>query len=413
MSVVSQPVDAEPSQSRIRLVPIQELLSQVSDSCDLEEWIFKQASQGLCRLYWPIPWDRCAFSAPSYEDEPDDQGLKAWTYWKQRPEVKFARVDPKFAEQISTQYRAYISSFPDGLFVPGDVTADSGVLQPTAFKVCIRVSLHTQLTPPADDANEVTRDKLYVDESFLTQVRAHFDDTSSASAAHYTTTVPTGMVSASIRTESPEIVGRTASPTQADTNTQLESSPADGDDPYRLKGRVDAVYLLYRIAERCAHHPEYKCAPSSEKRKKIAKEVFEQLLGEMGTSTSGRQMRRLFGKTRLNYALHLINPDFDHIRGRPEEKRTDWPPALGKSLLAQPDERRRQFVTDMLRLIIGGAEQWLSFDASPPANITKHQALRQWLEDHGITGAQELKETFAIITWNGKSPQTPPRFAGR
>lgn len=187
--------------------------------------------------------------------------------------------------------------------------------------------------------------------------------------------------------------------------------------------------MLYRTAERCALHPEFisaskaandkEATAKAKEWKKIALETFNQLLGEMAKASDEenqlqRKLQSLFGATRLNYALHLIDPGYNHNNGRPAGERGKWPPAMGEEFLAQPDARRQEFVTPMLALIIGGAEYWLQIATEAPAGrTTKQQALQQWLEDRGLTGRQELETAFAVIAWksNVDSMPTPPKFA--
>lgn len=440
MSAISQAiVDAAPSRSRVRLVPLADLLGQANDAHALEKWLFQQASQGLCRLYWPIPWNRCAFSGPFDKDIPLDRGLERWPTrdetnpdcWKERPEVKYVRIAAKFSERISARFRAYVLLFRDGLFVPSDVTADSGLLEPTTFKARIRVSMHTQPAPrtstlgcdqappyleDTDDATLVTRDNIYVEEGMWEQARAYLKQPSSLSAtalAHIE----------AIQIEHPSTA------TAAAIRVQHADGPATGEcmdtvaaasyvtDPFKLRGRADGLYVLYLTAQRCAANPAYRNATKPEERKKFAKQAFDQVLaGIADDSVSKLQvgMHKLYGKTRLNYALRLIDPAYDHNRGRPKGQWLDWPPGPGRALVDQPDERRQDFVTDMLRLLIGGAEQWLRYKEVPPVgHSTKSKALKHWLIEHGITGSGEVKTAFAVITWNGHRPQPLPGSATR
>jgi hypothetical protein len=189
------------------------------------------------------------------------------------------------------------------------------------------------------------------------------------------------------------------------------------DDPYELKGRSDGVYILYRTTQHCAKNPEFSSDDVS-KRHRIALTTFEQLLEEMskGDDVENKRyknLQKLYGPTRLNHALVLIDPKYNPRNGiKGGLTRADWPPVKGKSFLAQPDDRRKPFVSDMLALIIGGVETWIDLGANFPEGQTKQQVLLAWLLDHGVANVGQLKTVFAAICWNGSGAiPTPPKSA--
>jgi hypothetical protein len=201
------------------------------------------------------------------------------------------------------------------------------------------------------------------------------------------------------------------------TTALTETKNVGDDDPYDLKGSCDGAYVLYLTAARCARNPVFVGASKPDERKKIAHDTFDQLLDEMAKGgneerTRQKSLRRLYRSTRLDFALHLIDPEYDPNRGLPKKKWREWPTAKGKKFLAQPDTPRQQFMTDMLALIIGGAEFWQKLeDQTRDENTAKNKVLEQWLVEHGLVGVGELQTAFAVITWNGQNSQKPPKFA--
>lgn len=422
--------DGTPSPSRVRLVPLEALLDRASDRQELEWWTLKQASQGQCRIYWQVPWDRCAFSGPFDEDIPVDRGLTAWptrdetlpACWKARPEVKFVRIGGKFMESLAKNCYAYPLSFPDGLYVPGDVTHDSGVLAPTTYKVRIRISLHTTPAPRTDSSGsdvapaylvgtaevpEVDRRALWVEEGLVAELDPYFQGS------------PLPSIVLTVAKEADPICSVEPASTASASVSPTKSRNFVGEaDPYRLSERAPALYALYTTSRLCASAPDYKSAATSAKRRKVAKETLSQQLTEIEASGARtpqtRNIRRLFGKTRIASAIRLIDIHYDHNCGREKRNWIEWPTLQGKAILDEHDDRRKTFVTDILRLMIAGADFWHELSLSPPLHgSTKQQALQLWLEEHGFIGTDELKTAFAIITWNGQAPQIPPKFASR
>jgi hypothetical protein len=430
MSVTSDRDDAVHVNPRVGLIQLKELLDQANKPHELRRWIFERAEHELCRVYFPLPWLVFAFPGPEgcasvclqtpTETNPD--------MWKERNEIKFVRLAPKVAGQFRDRGRIDVPYFPDGLFVPRDVSVDSGLLEATTFSTWLHV-LNTLYLAPIGEASHpdqnvrdcvtITVNDLFVEDSVRDDVHNHFDGSPPTEPNAFEIargTKPTSRPSVA----KPAVAATTLTDAVPEAlTTAPESTDVRADDPYGLKGRSDGVYMLYLTAERCSTDPEFVSASKPDDRRKIARETFEQLLTEVASRGRDERARKsklsdLFGKTRLNYALHLIDPEYDHNNGRPLEERGKWPPAMGEEFLAQPDARRQDFVTPMLALIIGGAEYWLQLaKESPAGRTTKQQALQQWLEDHGLTGRQELETVFAVIAWKSDvdSIPTPPKFA--
>ncbi|OOG38525.1 hypothetical protein [Rhodanobacter sp. C05] len=428
--------EAVPTHSRSHVVLLADVLDLAIDASALRRLILEGASTEEYRLYWPIPSDRMVFSGPWDGGNPE-YAKKSMTpadgympaAWTPRPNVRFVRLAPKVAQQFLAT-KSYIqdpifeSDFKDGLFIPDDVSVSSGLFAVTAFSAHLRLSHPACLDRVSErgvpsSSVEIRFHEIYIDKSTRDHIRGHLQEQLSASPATHVATATEVTEATLAITERAETVSVGTDKTSATTNADPGLKSVESGDPYELKGRSDGVYVLYKTAERCAGNHAFGSASKAQDRQDIALETFNQLLDEMAKGSDNEKARRrslqqLFTSTRLKYALYLIDPEFDHNRGRSLDQRCEWPPAAGKDFLAQPDERRQVFVTDMLALIVGGTEQWLNFSANlPAAGGTKQAALQHWLEDHGLTGSDELKTAFAVIVWGraGGSIPTPPKFA--
>lgn len=434
MSLASEPSESVRSASRVRLVPLNDLVQQVDNEDEFRVWIFDRVARGECNIYWRVLWPLCAFFdrrdevSFSLRARPDTDP----DMWKERPDVRFVRLTTRDAQQFKNLDVVSVVSFRDGLFVPEDVAANTGLLEAINFSGKVRVSDPSRPAPetPIDsayhskqDAIKVLLTELYVEDSVRDDIRDHFDDSPSQEITPFMLACGLKPGWNSKTSRGVEVKPRQADVTSPSVETvpvaappQSDSKHASEGDPYQLQGRCDGVYMLYLIAKRCSMDPKFVSASKSSERKELARKAFARLLNEMAEGGDDQRIRKsklsdLFRKTRLNYALRLIDPQFNHELGR-EKEQLEWPTPQGKALLAQPDTRRQAFVTDMLRLIMGGAEYWLDIRATRPANGgTNGAALQQWLEDHGLTGVEELKTAFAAITWNGQTFQIPPKFA--
>lgn len=425
MSVTSEHVDATQTKPPICLVPLKKLLDKANKPFELRRWIFEQAGRELCRVYVPLPPFWFAFPEPeggasvsmqtSSEANPNA--------WKKQAEIKFVRLAPKDAEQFGKRGRMDVYHFPDGLFVPNDVSVDSGDFESTTFSGWLRVSSTLAGGPSYSDQNvqnflTIMVNDLFVEDSVRNDVRSHFDDSPPTQPLPLDIACGKKLVSHSSVDEPTVPTPQSTDAIPPVVTTLPENTDVIADDPYGLKGRCDGVYVLHLTAERCSKDPNFVGASKPSERKKIAHGKFADLLDEMAKGSNEdnarqKRLRQLYGATRLNYALRLIDREFDHNAGRTADDRGEWPPSVGKEFLADPDPRRQEFVTPMLALIIGGAEYWLQLAQPPAGSPTKQQALQRWLIDHGITGTDELKTAFAMIAWNGNvnSIPSPPKFA--
>ncbi len=436
MSSASEPTEPTRSTSRVRLVPLSDVIQEVDNEDEFRVWIFDRVARGECNIYWRLKWPLCAFF-----DRRDEMplGLLARSdahpeMWRERPEVKFVRLATDDAQKFKTQDAVPVATFQEGLFVPDDVAVNKSWLEAINFSGKIRVSHPDRPAPevptdskyhPEQDLIKVWYDELYVEEATSDDVRRFFDDCPIQEITPYMLACGLKPGWNSKTSRGVEVKPRRADVTLSSVETEPVTVPpqtgtkdANEDDPYELQGRCDGVYMLYLTAQRCSMDPEFARASKPDDRRKIAHDTFERLLDEMMKRGGDQRTRKsklsdLFRKTRLNYALRLIDPEFDHNAGRSADDRCEWPPTVGKLFLAPPDPRREEFVTPMLALIIGGAEYWLQLAKPAAGSPTKQQALQQWLEEHGLTGTDELKTAFAVIAWNSNvtSIPAPPKFA--
>lgn len=433
MHLESDPNDPTRAASRVRLVLLRDLMQSVDNEYELSSWIFNRVSERKCNVYWRLPWNKFVFSwlgDDLWEGEKvslmRNQPHTDPQMWKERPEVRVVRIASESATLFKSQRSVNILTFPDGLFTPADVAADTGLFQATKFAGQLRVSDASQPAPmasiydvchPEEGFTKIYVEDLYLEESMRGDIRDHFDDTPSQEITPYMVRMD---LKPGYRSKKRHLDAATADTNEpvriSDYTTTGNDEPDDG-DPYGLKGRCDGVFALYLAAERCGRNPAFANASRAEERKQVAREVFDNVFDEMNSktvNTRAQPIRTLYGKTRREHAIRLIDPSFNYNEGRDQEVRIDWPPAQGRALLDMPDEKRQPFVTDMLRLIIGGAAFWLSLKTTPPASgTTMNDALSRWLEDHGVIGTQNLDTALSAITWNGQAFQTVPKHARR
>ena len=422
--------------SRTSVFLLTNVLNQASDPRALRNVILEGVSNKTYRLYWPVPADRIAFSRSNDRSDPhyrkpmsfwDERNPEAWT---RRPDVKFVGLLPNLAQhflEITSifQHPVFELNFEGGLFIPDDLSVSSQLFEATEFTTQLRLSHPDRLDRVTDQGTpssmvEIKFHELYLDENTLNHVRGYLQDLPSASAATSTATSPTHTEAPPEITEPAATAAAVAGTTPPTTLTEESAHNARTDDPYELKGRSDAVYVLYLTAARCAHNQAFKEELNPKKRRVIAKSVFDELLNEMMNGSDEeralqKRLRTLFGKIRLRSALILIDPEYSPNAGQDEKNWVDdWPPAQGKAFLAEPDQRRQPFVTDMLRLIICGVDQWLSLKTTPPPDGgTQQEALGQWLVAHGVIRTQGFRTAFAVITGSDSSIPSLPKYAAR
>lgn len=420
VSTGRQATDA-PHWPLIRLTRLWDVLNQAKNWNELCKWFINHAGSGRYQMYWKVP---SGYTVLSGAHSPFDFGLSTSSpqlpaAWSVLPKVKFVRLAPGVVEKVARQAYlegsnakppVWIDRFLGGLSVPDDVSMPGGLLYEA---LPVTVELHiASANPTATNAWEmmdVLATQVFVDDSVYDEIRQQLKD--APSAEDHADQSKTATASATTHPEAQRTPAVAASVDPLGDATNI-------DDPYELKGRSDGVYTLYLTAERCARNPAFKQELNSKIRREIAHKVFDQMLNEMAMggeaeSLIQKKLRQLFTAIRLNHALRLIDPEYDHNSGRAKHQCDEWPPAPGKAYLARPDQRRLKFVSAMLALIIGGTEQWLKFSSKlPAAGGTKQAALQQWLQDHGLTGTDELKTAFAVIAWSsaGGSIPTPPKY---
>jgi hypothetical protein len=423
---------------RIRLVLLSDVLDQASDTGSLRNAVLDGALKGKYQLYWPIPIGQLAYSGPVKEAGWQRPFLNVdYRTFREapipRPNIKYLQIGAKeiqhFLQVYALPWMFQVpisnSEFKDGLFIPDDLSLSSGLFEVTKF------STQIYLLDPACNENgdgtyrdtrknsvEIRFSNLYVDERTRDDLLAQFQHLSNPSLAAITAENAEDK-------EELSVITAQAAQASADGNPGVEDDGSQpklevDEDPYELKGRSDGVYILYKIAERCSLDHAFADAENADDRYQIATTIFNQLLDEMAQGSDSdnerqKKLRSLLRDTRLGLALKLISPTYVHGSGvAGKVRREEWPPAMGKALLAEPDERRQKFVTDMLAIILRGVQYWSDYDGKVADGVTKQELLKQWLEDHGVTGVGELTTAFTLIAWNGNgSIPTPPKSAAR
>jgi hypothetical protein len=427
MNVTKGPFDAAVLTTRIRLLPLNHLLDKANKPDELRRWILERAGHDLCRVYFPLPWMTFAFPWPEAV-APNPLGLQPETGfdgWKERTEIKFVRLAPEVVGQFQYRGRMDVRLFPDGLFVPNDLPVNSELLEATTFSTGLRVMNALYLWPvgqtnqPDSDLRDcvtIMSNDLFVEDRVRNDVRDHFDDSPRTERTPYERATGIEEAPKSNATNSAIDEAKSSHTATDVANKAPETSVVEDPDPYGLKGRSDAVYALYQTAEWCARNPEFASAAKAQERLGIALKTFSEIMD--GRASAGREennrqekLRHFLSKTRLNSALRLIDPHYVYNNGRTLKQQGEWPPAAGQTFLAQQDIRRQTFVTDMLRLMIGGVERWHDLDLSDFPKGTKRQAvLQRWLEKHGVAGTGVLKTAFEVITWNGGGVPALPKY---
>lgn len=128
MSLASEPSESVRSASRVRLVPLNDLVQQVDNEDEFRVWIFDRVARGECNIYWRVLWPLCAFFdrrdevSFSLRARPDTDP----DMWKERPDVRFVRLTTRDAQQFKTHDAVKVAYFEQGLFLPDDVAANTG-----------------------------------------------------------------------------------------------------------------------------------------------------------------------------------------------------------------------------------------------------------------------------------------------
>lgn len=411
----------ESADEQIRLMQLSDALSGAQNHAVVRNHVLTATSMGAAVLYWAIPSALSAFAGPdgfSYDlnvSSFDARQLSIGAYgrivaleraagltsWIPQPTVRFVRLDAAVAAELVVSQRARTARFPDGLHMLDGTAMAKKLLVATTFSTPIRVAPpHVReaamLAPgmPATetpDAVDILLSDVYVKESFVKilreRLRLHQD---------------AGRVL--LRHRKGQQVARVKSNI---TNRGPLSNPTVNDDPYKLKDRAPAVYALYRTAELCSRNPDYQLELSTRgERKEIASAVLEHL------AESSPGLRKVFKKVRRGYAATLIDPERDPNEGLSSEDQRTWPTKSAATLLELVDERRQSFVNQTLGLAIYAAQYWLALPTTASGGEkSRVPALDAWLVEHGLTGEQERKTLFPIITFDGVKFVSAPKSA--
>lgn len=340
--------------------------------------------------------------------------------WSLLPKVEFVRLAPSIVKQVARQaYRTgtfikpgvSADRFPGGLSTPDDVSLRDGQYETLPFNL----ELHIASTDPAAinawEKMDVFFPQVFVDDSVYQEISALLEDTLTSVDKSGRTEIAQALAASHPEAHESPVIAAGDDPQAASDDPQLNGTTPD--DPYELKGRSDGVYILYKTAEQCARNAAFSEMEPADRRK-FAEEIFENLLGEMaqgGAEERDRQskLRGFFKKKRRYLAFRLIDPQYHPNEGKSESEWIDWPTSQGKAFLDQPDERRQGFVSEMLALMLGGTEYWLSLEKQEdPAAPTRRLALMLWLKYRGVIRTEQLRTTFEVIAWEGNGvPKLP------
>jgi hypothetical protein len=416
----------------IRLTRFLDVINRVESRSELCKWLFNHAGSETCQMYWPVPEGSFVLCISHLKNSgrgtsiSQVEGPALPEIGMPLLEVKFVRLSPHVVQMVASEAARHnmfqgldISDkrFFGGLSVMEDGSDTSGPYQSLPSSVELRITSASLASTDALGEIEIKYPGTYIDETVYQHIGAFLRDAPNDAVEVKSVVSNVGADAHSGERRGISAVASNPSETVSLTTiTKSQVDPIATDDPYKMKGRSDGVYILYKTAERCSLDLAFVNAGNADERYRIATTIFYQLLDEMAKgSDSGnerqKKLRRLFGKTRLESALKLIRPTYDHNSGLGEDERCEeWPPAMGKALLAEPDERRQKFVTDMLAIILRGVEHWSDSDAKLANGVTKQGLLKKWLEDHGVTRVSELTTAFTLIAWNGNgSIPIPPK----
>jgi hypothetical protein len=420
----------------IRVTPFWDVFNQAKSKRQLCEWLSEHADSEMFQMYWPVPNGSVVLCMSHVSDSRSRDAISQVErpelprIGMPLPEVKFVRLSPYVVQLVMReaahqnmfqQSRIRDDGFFGGLSVMEDYSDASGPYQSLPSLVELGITSASLASTDALEMIDIVPPRTYIDECVYQHIGAFLREAPNDAVevksvvSNLGTNAPSGK-----RREVSVVASNPSETVSLTTIRERQVDPIANDDPYKLKGRSDGVYILYKIAERCSLDHAFADAENADDRYRIATTIFDQLLDEMAQESDSdnerqKKLRRLFLKTRLRSALKLIRPTYDHNSGLGEvERREEWPPAMGKALLAEPDERRQKFVTDMLAIILRGVQHWSDYDANLAEGVTRREALKQWLEDHGVTGKGQLPTAFAVIAWNGTgSIPTPPKSATR
>jgi hypothetical protein len=423
-------IDANNPSLRTRVFLLSDVLDQSGDTRALRSAILEGACTGKYQIYYAIPPDRLVYSGPGnsahprYVEPGEDGEYEVPATWIARPNVKYVRPSQKVIEQFlqmdakkSPQREVFEKEFEDGLIIPDDVSASSGLFEVTRYSARLSVSypacldLEFYQNNPMANYLELNFRAIYVDENTRDEIIRELPNSSKASPHTTSTTVFNDLAKA---IAVPKQIASAATDTLPTATASVPDAKSDfSDDPYELKKRSDGVYILYRMAER--YEQTFAEATNASERSLIAPKALDQLLEDMASEGDidierRKDLRRLFGKTRLKSAINLINPKRDHNNGLVAKDRTEvWPTPTGAEFLVRFG-KRPAFINKTLALIIGGVGQWCDFDPKYAGEKTKQAALRQWLENHGLTNKNEIEPAYTLISGSrADSSHTTPK----
>ena len=408
----------------VRVTRLWDMLNQAKDWNELCEWFFNHAGSGRYQMYLPVPegyFVRCS-AHPTF-----DFGLGASTRYVDRPplpaigmpllEVKFVRLSPRIAEKVARQaasknmlQQSPIADdcFGGGLSMREGFSDASGSYEDLPTAVELRIKSASLEATNAWDRMEIDPTQVVIGDNVYDHIRPLLKDVPNVAID----ADGTQSSSASAAPSHEEYEASTAASTVKDTpstvaSAEPQSDATNTDDPYNLKDRALAVYCLYRAAELCHQHHDYQLGFSDRgDRKKIAVAMLASL------AEASPRLLKVFNGGRREYAATLIDPERGPNEGQPPKKYREWPTHAAAMLLEQVDARRQTFVNPTLELVIYAAEKWLALSCSPRGdNKSRVPVLDAWLTEHGLTGAQERKTLFPIITFDGVKFQSAPKSA--
>lgn len=299
---------------RLRLVPLVTTLAGIEEpALDLNQ-VFELAMKGEIRLYVRIPSDMVTYVDPllpvvthrrsslHFPDASWRFSLYSPRFSQIHPEVTYVALDPDQAEELKATRSTEEMVFSSGLSPHPDSTlAQAEWWVPRQFGSSLVVC--PALPAPTSEAElkrqrvrrtllKTTPDDVYVDERFV---------------------------------------------------SMLEDSHASiHDDPYYLRGRAPAVYVLFWAAK------NYYAAMRANQI--TFEDVERKIINELSD----------LGKTVAKHGAKLINPEHKKKRGVPKKKQKDYDENLLSNPTFKATYKRATFVNDALALILYVTDQRLN-----------------------------------------------------
>lgn len=429
-----------PHWPRIRVVRLWDVLNRAKDWNDLCQWFIANAGSGRYQMYWEVPcgyivrfgsrhifggYGEPATHAAEPPLPPDGAPL---------PRVKLVRLAPAIEEQVAQQaYRtgAFVKPaipadrFPGGLSIPDNAGGPPGLLE----VLPVSAELHIQLLNPsatnAWEMMDVDPTNVYVDDDVFDEISQYLGSTPNAQSA--TDAVRAAKVQHEVREVAPSASSggvtlsatvqttptvsaqvATAPKTPDDDSSVTESlaspsvhdapqnAPIENSDPYGLKGRADAIYVLYQVAEQCSRTASFGSEPNAKKRHSSADTLLLNII------ENNRWLRqKVFKDTRRAQAIKLIDTHRDPKSGSKLAKNRTWPTHAADEILSKPDARRQPFMNNTLELVIHVTKRWIDEVPDDRGSKSRLEALDKLLTEYGLDLPVERNTLFPIITWNG------------